>query len=283
MIDLHSHSTCSDGRLSPAELVARAADYGVTQLALTDHDTIAGLPAAQAAGTVHGVHIVAGVEISVTWNKRTLHIVGLAFDPAADALNDGLSALQAQRAERAAVIATKLEKLGLTDALSRARALAGTGQIARPHFARLLVEDGLCKDMNQAFKRYLRPGKPGHASIEWAALDDAVRWLHQAGGIAVLAHPFGYGFSGAWRRRAVAAFADAGGDALEICTGTTDRAKEMTAAADASAHDLLGSVGSDFHAPEQFWLAMGRLRPLPRGLTPVWDDPRLATSHINDA
>lgn len=278
MIDLHSHSTCSDGRLAPAELVARAADFGVTTLALTDHDTVAGLAAARTAGDELGVRVVAGVELSVTWNKRTLHIVGLAFDPTADALSDGLCALQTQRAERATRIAAKLEKQGLTDALRRAQALAGTGQIARPHFARLLVEDGLCKDMNQAFKRYLKPGKPGHVTIEWATLEAAIGWIHDAGGVSVLAHPFGYGFSGAWRRRAITAFAEAGGGALEICTGSTNRDQEIAAADDAVAHGLLGSIGSDFHAPEQIWLALGRLRPLPCGLVPLWDDPRLCAA-----
>ncbi|MES1928242.1 protein trpH [Salinisphaera dokdonensis CL-ES53] len=274
MIDLHAHSTCSDGRLTPAELVARAAEAGVKTFALTDHDTIDGLAEARTAADTHGMRFINGVELSVTWQRRTLHVVGLAFDSQDSQLADGLATLQQARRDRAIRIAAKVEKLGVADALGRAQAMAGDGQITRPHFARLLIEDGICRDNNQAFKKHLRPGRDAHAAIEWTSLDEAITWLHGAGGMAVLAHPFGYGFSGAWRQRAIAAFAEAGGDGLEICTGTTDRQKEITAARDAYQHDLAGSVGSDFHAPEQFWLALGRLRTLPGDMRAVWDDPR---------
>lgn len=274
MIDLHSHSTASDGRLTPTALVARAAEAGVQTLALTDHDTIDGLTEARCAANAHGLLLVNGVEISVSWQRRTLHIVGLAFDPDDAALIAGLATLQRARYERAARIAAKLEKIGVADALARAEAMAGAGQITRPHFARLLIEDGICRDNAQAFKRYLKPGRDAHVTIEWASLESAIGWIQGADGMAILAHPFGYGFSGAWRRRAVAAFAAAGGDALEICTGTTERPQEITAAADAAQHDLAGSIGSDFHAPEQFWLGLGRLRALPADLRAVWDDAR---------
>jgi hypothetical protein len=274
VIDLHTHSIYSDGRLSPAALVARAADGGVTTLALTDHDTVDGLDEARAATDTHGMHLVNGVEISVSWQRRTLHIVGLGFDRDEERLVEGLRTLQKTRYERAARIGSKLEKIGVANALARAETLAGDGQITRPHFARLLIEDGICRDNAQAFKRHLRPGRDAHVQIEWAPLESAVGWIQGAGGIAVFAHPFGYGFSGAWRQRAIAAFADASGDALEICTGTTDRAQETIAARDADQHRLAGSVGSDFHAPEQFWLALGRLRALPGDMRAVWDDPR---------
>ena len=274
VIDLHAHSTCSDGRLTPAALVARAAEAGVTTFALTDHDTVDGLDEARTAAETHGMTFINGVEISVTWQRRTLHVVGLAFDSGNPSLANGLATLQQARRDRAARIAAKIEKLGVTDALTRAQAMAGAGQITRPHFARLLIEDGICRNNNQAFKKHLRPGRDAHAAIEWAALESAIGWLHAAGGIAVLAHPFGYGFSGAWRQRAIAAFADAGGDALEICTGTTDRQQEVTAARDAAQHGLVGSVGSDFHAPEQFWLGLGRLRALPGDMNAVWHDAR---------
>lgn len=280
MIDLHSHSTASDGRLTPTALVARAAEAGVHTLALTDHDTIDGLAEARCAANAHGLLLVNGVEISVSWRRRTLHIVGLAFDPDDAVLIAGLATLQRARYERAARIGAKLEKIGVADALARAEAMAGDGQITRPHFARLLIEDGICRDNAQAFKRYLKPGRDAHVTIEWASLESAINWIQGAGGIAILAHPFGYGFSGAWRRRAVAAFAAAGGDALEICTGTTERPQEITAAADAAQHDLAGSIGSDFHAPEQFWLGLGRLRALPTDLRAVWNDARFP-AHAN--
>jgi len=279
LIDLHSHSTASDGRLTPGELVERAAERGVQVLALTDHDSIDGLASACVAGQAHDVAIVAGVEISVTWHKRTLHIVGLAFDPHNDVLGEGLTGLQDKRSARAAAIACRLEKLGLTNALPRAQTLADGGQIARPHFARLLVEDGLCKDMNQAFKRYLKPGKPAHVSIEWTQLSQAIGWIQHAGGLAVLAHPFGYGFTGAWRRRAVAAFAEAGGDGLEICTGTTDREQESVAQRLGIEHGLLASIGSDFHSPEQFWLELGRLRRPGALIEAIWTHPRFTSAH----
>lgn len=274
MIDLHCHSTASDGRLSPTDLVTRAAAFGVTTLALTDHDTVDGLSEAAQTAAGYGIDFVNGVEISVTWQRRTLHIVGLAFDAQAPALTAGLRILQDARKRRAERIGEKLARVGLADGFARASELAGDGQITRPHFARLLVADGLCRDANDAFKRYLRPGKPGHVSIEWATLDDAIAWIDQAGGLAVLAHPFGYGFSGAWRRRAVAAFATAGGHALEICTGTSNVEQESQAHRDAREHGLAGSLGSDFHAPEQLWLKLGGVRPLPIGLPTVWDQPR---------
>lgn len=277
MIDLHSHSTCSDGRLAPAELVAAAAENGVKTLALTDHDTVEGLARAGSAAASHDMAIVSGVEISVTWQRRTLHIIGLAFDPESPALTSGLAGIQASRLERAERTATKLEKLGIAGALARASVLAGEGQIGRPHFARLMIEDGYCKNMQQAFKRYLRPGKPGYAATEWASLTDAIDWIQAAGGIAVLAHPHGYGLSGAWRRRMVAAFAEAGGDAMEICTGTSKAEHVAVSARDAREYGLLASVGSDFHAPEQHWLSLGGLRPLPGDLTPVWQDTRFRT------
>lgn len=274
MIDLHTHSTCSDGRLTPAELVARAADAGVTTLALTDHDTVDGLEEARRASDEQSITFINGVEISVTWQRRTLHIVGLAFDSQESRLADGLASLQQTRRDRAARIAAKLGKIGVANALARAEAMAGDGQITRPHFARLLIEDGICRDNAQAFKRHLRPGRDAYVSTEWAPLESAVEWIQHAGGLAILAHPYGYRFSGAWRQRAIAAFADAGGDGLEICTGTTDRPQEITAARDADQRRLAGSVGSDFHAPEQFWLALGRLRALPGDMRAVWDDLR---------
>lgn len=280
MFDLHCHSTCSDGQLDPRDLVARAAEAGVITLALTDHDTVDGLTAAADAARAHGLTLISGVEISVTWRRRTLHVVGLAFDPDAPALASGLAGLQATRHARSAAMAAKLEKEGLADAWPRVQELAANGQIARPHFARLLVADGLCKDMQQAFKRYLRPGRPAHVAVEWARLTQAIGWIRDAGGVAVLAHPFGYGFSGAWRRRAIADFAAAGGQALEICTGTTNPQQEETAAHEARTHGLMASVGSDFHAPEQFWLQLGRLRTFPVDLEPVWSDPAWNTVRL---
>lgn len=272
-LDLHTHSTASDGALTPAQLVATAADASVATLALTDHDTLAGIAVAGIAARVHGLRLIPGVELSVSWQRRTLHIVGLAFDCTNSTLNAGLRKLQHTRHERARRIATKLEKLGMHDVLARATALANGGQITRPHFARLLVEDGLCKNMQQCFKRYLKAGKPAHVSTEWATLEEAIDWIHAAGGIAVLAHPHAYHMTAAWRRRMYAAFTAAGGDAAEVCCGTSTPDQVQTHATLAMEHGLMGSAGSDFHSPEQRWLKLGRVPTMPRQITPVWEHP----------
>lgn len=269
LIDLHTHSTASDGRLSPAAVVERAADRGVKCLALTDHDTVAGIPEARRAAAGHGIDLVAGSEISVTWQRRTLHIVGLDLNIESPRLSEGLAGQQRERETRARTIAERLARIGLRNGLARARSLAGAGQITRSHFADLLVDDGIARTRQAAFKRYLGPGRPGYRRTVWAGLDEAIAWIHTAGGQAVLAHPFGYGMSGAWRHRMVAAFAEAGGNALEISTGVSTLEQESQSARDARRHGLAGSIGSDFHSPEQFWLEIGRLRRLPRQIPSV--------------
>lgn len=273
MHDLHSHSTRSDGRLSPTELVARAHEQGVETLALTDHDTTDGLDEANAAATKAGIDLIAGVEISVTWQKRTLHIVGLAVEPNEPTLASGLAELQNVRIQRAAAIGDKLDKLGVVNAFERAKAYAGDGQIGRNHFARLLVENGVCGSFQQAFKQYLKPGRNAHVAVEWAGFEQALSWIHAAGGLAVLAHPLGYRFSASWRRRMLAAFAQAGGDAVELCTGTTTADDIARIARESDMQQLYGSLGSDFHSPEQHWLELGRLAALPTDVTPVWQAP----------
>ncbi len=270
VVDLHCHSTASDGRLTPTALVEAAAAAGVELLALTDHDTVAGIAEAQAAASHCGLRLLPGIELSSTWQKRTLHIVGLGIDPQAPALVAGLSGLQQLRAERATAIAAKIEKLGVKDALQRAAAIAGDGQITRTHFARLLIESGVCKDMKKAFKRYLSSGKPQYVAVQWPAPEDIIAWIHAAGGRAVLAHPLRYDMSAAWRQRMLTAFREAGGDAIEVCCGNSETSDVNTSAAEAVQHGLQGSVGSDFHDPEQRWARLGRIPPLPNNVTPVW-------------
>lgn len=269
LCDLHTHSTASDGRLSPSALVSRAASRGVKRLALTDHDTVAGVAEASTAGQRHGVAIVAGTEISASWQNKTLHIVGLGVDPAQPTLQAGLARQQAARDERAADISRRLAHIGLHDGLARIRANTADGQITRAHFADLLVADRLARNRQDAFKRYLRPGRPGYRRTLWAEMADVIGWIHAAGGQAILAHPFGYGLSGNGRRRTVAAFARAHGDGLEICTGASNTDQESQSVRDAQRHELAGSIGSDFHAPEQFWLDIGKTRPLPINIPPV--------------
>lgn len=216
-----------------------------------------------------------GVEISVTWQRRTLHIVGLAIDPEASVMQKGLQQLQETRVTRARSIADKLERLGVENVYQRAQTLAAGGQITRTHFARLLVESGHAKSMQQCFKRYLKPGKPGYASAEWAGLDEAIDWIHAAGGVAVLAHPLAYGMTAAWRTRTLRAFTEADGDALEVHCGSSNPADVQLSARAAAEFQLMGSVGSDFHGPHQRWLKLGRVLSLPATIPPVWTHPSL--------
>ncbi len=280
--DLHSHSTASDGAFAPARLVQEAASAGVDVLALTDHDSLAGLQEASEAARHLDIQLINGVEISAGWQKRTLHIVGLAVDTDCSTLQNGLQQLQTVRRERAQRIARKLEKIGLDDALARAESLARGAQITRTHFARLLVDAGLCSDMKQAFKRYLAAGKPAYISSEWTSLESAINWIHAAGGLAVLAHPMLYNMSAAWRSRMFSAFKNGGGDAMEVCCGGSTPEQIQLSARDAQQHQLLGSVGSDFHHPEQRWIRLGKIPPLPSKVTPVWSDNRLA-ARLNSA
>lgn len=275
-IDLHSHSTASDGDLAPADLVAAAAAAGVTALALTDHDSIDGLDEAHRAAGRHGIRLVTGVEISVTWDHRTLHVLGLGIDPAATPLIDGLAQLQQRRRIRAEAIAAKVQRLGVDGALARVESMAAGGQITRSHFARLLVDAGVCKDAKRAFRRFLAQGRPAYVPGAWAHLGSAIEWIHDAGGQAVLAHPFKYPMSRSARQRMLGAFRSAGGDAVEVSCGTSEPGDIESGFEEAVAHGLAGSLGSDFHGAHQPWIRLGRIAPLPPDLPSVCTALRLA-------
>lgn len=268
--DLHSHSTASDGTLSPAALVARAAEHGVSHLALTDHDTVAGLAPARAAAVQAGVALIPGVEISASWEGRSLHIVGLGVDATQPDLVAGLKSVQALREARALRMDESLRRRRIEGVLVEARALAGDGQVTRTHFARVLMERGYGASMDRVFRHFLRRGKPGYVRPEWPAMAEAIEWINAAGGLAVLAHPFGYGLTRAWLRRICAAFVDAGGRAVEVSTGTATANTVASAAALARRFNLAASQGSDFHDPAVPWIELGRMQPLPVDLEPVW-------------
>lgn len=270
-IDLHAHSTASDGVLSPADLVVRAAERGVRVLALTDHDTTDGLPAACRSARLRGVVLIPGVEVSVTWAGRTLHIVGLGVDADNALLQHGLTKIRSTRLQRAREIGRALEGAGLEDAWDGVRTLAQGDVVGRAHYARLLVLRGLAADPSEAFRRYLSRGRPGYVEVQWAGLDEVVGWVHRAGGLAVLAHPLQYGYPRAFLRRMLAAFAAIGGDALEIVTGGSTAEQVATAAAYARRLGLAGSLGSDFHTLHPPWNDLGSIRPLPRGVVPIWE------------
>jgi predicted metal-dependent phosphoesterase TrpH len=271
-IDLHSHSTVSDGTLTPAALVAHAQVQNLDVLALTDHDSVDGIQAAQrAAGDV--LQIVPGVEISVTWNGQTVHIVGLHVDPEHPGLLQGLAALREYRVWRAEEIARRLEKKGIHGALEGAQAWAKGSLIGRTHFARFLVEHGYCESVREVFKRYLVKGKPGHVRGQWATLGDAVGWIRAAGGIAVIAHPARYRLTATRLRALIADFKDCGGEGIEVISGSHSRDEVLAIAEHSRRQELLASCGSDYHGPENPWVELGRLATLPDDLIPIWRSP----------
>lgn len=276
LADLHTHTWHSDGDLAPAALVDLACRRGVDLLAITDHDGTGAL-ADPAVRDCRALRIVPGVEISTQWRGAGIHVVGLGIDPGQRTLADGLAAQRRAREARARTIAARLERLGARDALASAAAHAPRGYLGRPHFASVLVEQGVAKDRAQAFRKYLGAGKPGDVKTDFAALDEAVGWLSAAGGIAVLAHPAKYRFTRTRLRALVTAFVEAGGEAIEVISGhqTPDVTQQLARLC--REFGLLASCGSDFHSESRAWAALGRHAPLPSGLTPVWQ--RLAAAH----
>jgi predicted metal-dependent phosphoesterase TrpH len=268
--DLHTHSTASDGTLSPTDLIKRASAAGVEMMALTDHDTVAGIAEAARAAKAAGLTLIAGVEVSVTWNGRTVHVVGLDIDPNCANLLQGLQELQMYRVWRAEQIARRLAKAGFDGALDAARAHAKGGLIARTHFARFLVERGVAADIRGVFKHFLVHGKPGHVPSEWAALAQALEWIEAAGGHAVIAHPARYGFSRGKIQRLCREFRECGGRGLEVVSGSHSRDDAFTFARHATEQHLLASAGSDFHGPESSWIELGQLPALPDNCKPIW-------------
>jgi len=270
-IDLHTHSCFSDGLLSPAQLVQRARQNGVRLLALTDHDGTGGLDEARQAAGALNVALINGVEISVTWEACTVHVVGLRVDPGHAALAHGLERLRAGRVERAQKIALALEHVGVNDCFTGAlRHAQASAMIGRMHFARLLVERHFAPDVRAVFKKYLVKGKPGYVPHEWASLDDAVGWIVGSGGAAVLAHPARYDLSSAELKKLLREFKEAGGTAMEVVSGGQERAKSERCARCCAEFGLLASLGSDFHGASEGSRGLGVLAPLPAGCIPLW-------------
>jgi predicted metal-dependent phosphoesterase TrpH len=270
-IDLHTHSSYSDGLLTPAQLVQSAQQNGVRLLALTDHDGTCGLEEARQAAAALNVALINGVEISVTWESRTVHVVGLRIDPGHAALAHGLERLRAGRVERAQRIAAALERIGVDDCLAEVlRHAQGSAMVGRMHFARLLVERKFARDVRAVFKKYLVKGKPGYVSHEWASLDEAVGWIAGSGGAAVLAHPGCYDLSRAKLLELLRQFKEAGGSALEVVSGGHESAEAVRFARYCVDFGLFASQGSDFHAPREGRQGPGVLEPLPQGCTPLW-------------
>lgn len=268
--DLHSHSTASDGTLTPTGLVERAARRGVDVLGVTDHDTLDGLQEAAETARRHNIQIIPGVEISVTWRKRTIHMLGLGVDRTNPQLADNLSTLQQFRDWRAEEIGRKLDKKGIPGALQGAKHYTQGRILSRTHFARFLVDAGHAATLGDVFKHFLVPGKPGHVSGRWASLNDAMNWVSGAGGVAVIAHPARYRLTRTKLRELLADFKKSGGQGMEVVSGSHSLDEMRHMAAVCREHDLLASQGSDFHDPEKPWVDLGRLRTLPAGCTPIW-------------
>ncbi|WP_422675710.1 PHP domain-containing protein [Billgrantia aerodenitrificans] len=276
-VDLHMHSTASDGALAPADVVALCAERGVTLMALTDHDTVAGVSEAAAAAKRLGVCLLPASELSTRWQGIGIHVVALLPQGAHGALAAGLDAQVEAREARAAVIAQRMEKLGLDNALTRAREQAGPHRpLGRPDFARALVAAGLVPDVATAFRKHLGSGKAGDVKAHWPALADVVGWVVAAGGVAVLAHPLRYGLTRRKRGQLLDDFAAAGGQAAELISGFQNADVTRDLARQLAERELYASLGSDFHFPGGH-LAPGSMSPVPRtAVPPVWTHPRLA-------
>ena len=270
--DLHCHSVVSDGTMTPEDLAARAKANGVELWALTDHDEIGGQHRAAAAALSQGLAYLTGTEISVTFAGTTVHIVGLGFDPDNAALAQGLAATRGGRGERAQEMAAQLAQVGIHGAYEGALKFVGNPElISRTHFARFLVETQVCRDTNEVFRKYLTEGKPGYVPHRWATLGDAVRWINEAGGLAVIAHPARYKFTANEEYALFSEFKAHGGAGVEVVTGSHTAAEYVTYAAMAEEFGLAASRGSDFHSPDESHTDLGTLPYLPGHLTPIWE------------
>lgn len=270
--DLHCHSNVSDGTLTPEAVAARASANGVELWALTDHDEIGGQARAAAAAKAHGMRYLTGTEISVTFIDKTVHIVGLGFDPLNADLVEGLRQTRGGRDQRAREMADGLAKVGIKNAFEGAIQFVGNPDlISRTHFARFLVETGVCKDTNEVFRKFLTEGKPGFVPHRWASLRDAVRWITSASGMAIIAHPARYKFTPNEEFALFTEFKALGGGGVEVVTGSHTAAEYVVYADMAREFGLAASRGSDFHSPAESHTELGTLPPLPSNLTPVWD------------
>ena len=271
--DLHSHTTASDGLLTPEALVQRAVEMRVGILAITDHDTVAGIAAAREAVSrlQLPLRLISGVEISTIWENHEIHIVGLGVDEHNPQLAEFLAQQSERRVQRAALIAERLEKAHIPGALEGAMRHANGGEVTRGHFARFLVECGKANTMADVFKKYLAKGKTGYVPPQWCTIEQAIDVIHHSGGQAVLAHPGRYDLSAKWLKRLLAQFAENGGDAMEVAQCQQAPNERTQLASYAQQFNLLASQGSDFHMPCA-WIELGRKLWLPAGVVPVWQN-----------
>jgi 3',5'-nucleoside bisphosphate phosphatase len=270
-IDLHAHSNASDGELTPARLVEKAAQNGVETLALTDHDTVSGLGDAHIAAIQHNISLINGIELSALWNNKTVHIVGLNIKADSKAIIDTTIHLKQLREQRAIKIGEKLKKIGIDNAYENTKQIAGNGTVTRQHFAQFLVNHGHARNYEEVFKRFLVRNKPGYVSAEWPSLDETIKNINIAGGVAVIAHPLRYKMTATKLRKLISEFKETGGKAIEVVTGNNNQNEIMTATNYAKRYNIAASLGSDYHNTKTPWAQLGRLKEIPRGLTPVWE------------
>jgi 3',5'-nucleoside bisphosphate phosphatase len=270
--DLHCHSVISDGTLTPEAVAERAAKNGVGLWALTDHDELKGIARARAAAKAHDMKYLTGTEISVSFADKTVHIVGLGFDETNAQLVAGLDSVRGGRLERAREMSDGLAKVGIKGAFEGAMQYVGNPDlISRSHFARHLVATGVCPDTNSVFRKYLTEGNPGFVEHKWAKLKDAVTWIVEAGGQAVIAHPGRYGFSANVEYALFTDFKNFGGRGVEVVTGSHSEAEYVVYADMAKEFKLAASRGSDFHSPTESRIDLGTLPDLVGSLTPIWE------------
>ena len=266
--DLHSHSNASDGSLAPADPLCHAANCGVDVLAITDHDTLDAYDSLD--DNLPDVQLITGIELSTSWKRLGVHVLGLNIDPANGVLRNGVVRQKKIRFERARTIAERLRKCGIPDPFDAVVEIAGGEYIGRPHFAEHLVATGIVKDSKTAFRKYLGAGKPGDVSHGWASLDDVVQWINSAGGTAVLAHPAKYGLTKSKTRALAKDFRQSGGRAIEVVCGPQQASTTAYLARLANELGLEASCGSDFHGPGFAWSRPGGFEPLPAEARPVW-------------
>ncbi|HHF3082712.1 TPA: PHP domain-containing protein [Vibrio diabolicus] len=272
-IDLHSHTTASDGRLEPKDLVERALSFDIEVLAITDHDTVDGLALAKQYVQDNNlqIKIINGIEISTVWQNKDIHIVGLNIDPENEQLSALIEQQKQHRITRSELIAERLQKATREGVLEEVRQIAGDAPVTRAHFAKWLVDNGYAKTMQMVFKKYLTRNNPGYVPPNWCSMKDAVDAIHAAGGLAVLAHPGRYKLTAKWIKRLLAAFVEANGDAMEVAQPQQAQQERRNLADYAIQYKLLASQGSDFHYPSP-WMELGRNLWLPAGVEPVWKD-----------
>jgi predicted metal-dependent phosphoesterase TrpH len=269
-VDLHCHSHFSDGTLSPRDLVALAHKAGITDLALTDHDTLDGLPEARLAANEVGLNLINGIELSCTWDKQLIHVVGLNVDPNNSVLKAGVVQNKQRRVDRAEAMFEDFEQHDIFLREAVTELIRDRGVPTRPHFAQALVDQGYAKDKKQAFKRYLVRGKPGYIPMLWPDVEQIGSWITAAGGIGVLAHPNRYKFTRTKLSRLLSDMLQAGIQGMEVSTSTTDKQQSAMLADLATQFGLYASVGSDFHSTDQPWARLGGAVDLSKELNPVW-------------